>query len=239
MPNWRKCASGSTLRRLHVRIGRQIVGRVEAGRRIASLVPAGLMVVIERVDAGRLHVRIGREIAVGVEQRVRIAPFLPAGGLEMLERIDVRRRDVRIVLQVIDVVEAVRGEQLARRERLAALLAPNCRKCASGSTCAAATSGLASRYARGSNAIEGTRPSFQPDWSKCAADRRPPPSRPDWPRDRSRSRRTRSDRAPRASRTRDSARRRRHARSRRRGFANSRTGRRPARRRHCCSPCRR
>src|SRR5215216_5877423 len=38
------------LRRLHVGIGRQIGGRVEADRRVAALVPARRIVVIERID---------------------------------------------------------------------------------------------------------------------------------------------------------------------------------------------
>ena len=80
-----------------------------------------------------------------------------------------RGGDVRIVLQVVDVVEAVGGEQLGRRERLAAFLAPNCRKCASGSTCAAATSGLAARYCARVE-VERRHAAFLPaDWSKWAS----------------------------------------------------------------------
>ena len=110
--------------------------------------PAELIVVVERIDVRGRHVGVGREIAVGVEQRVRIAPLLPADGLEVLERIDAARpRRPGLLLQVVDVVEAVRRRS-ARSARTAGGLrcAPNARKCASGSTCAAATSGLAARY---------------------------------------------------------------------------------------------
>ena len=84
----------------------------------------------------------------------------------MPERVDIGGRDVGIVLQVGHKIEAVRGDELGRREWQAPLGAPNARKCASGSTCAAATSGLAARYWRGSKPSDGTRPSFQPAWSK-------------------------------------------------------------------------
>ena len=108
--------------RRHVGIVAEVVGRVEIHRRIASLRPAVEMEMVERIDVGRGHIGVGREIAVGVEQGVRIAPFVPAMALEVLERIDVCGANVRIVLEVIDVIEAICGDQFGRRSRLAAFL---------------------------------------------------------------------------------------------------------------------
>ena len=171
-PACRKCSSGLMLRGGDVRIGRKIRGRVEADRRVAALVPADEIVVVERIDVRGGDVGVGRQIAGRVEQRVRIAAFLPADGLEMPERIDARRRDVGIVLQVVDVVEAVR-RRAARSARTARAPRPRptARKCQSGSMCAAATSGLAARYcARIECRATATRPSFQPDCANARAD---------------------------------------------------------------------
>ena len=106
-------------RRGDVGIGRKIRRRVEIDGRVAPFVPAELIVVVERVDVRCRHVGVGREISAHVEQRVRIAALPPAKGLEVRERIDARGRNVRIVLQVVDVVEAVPGDEFAGREGLA------------------------------------------------------------------------------------------------------------------------
>ena len=57
------------------------------------LAPAGLVIVIERIDAGVRHVGTLRRIAVNVEQRVRIAAVLPADRFEVHARVDPGRRD--------------------------------------------------------------------------------------------------------------------------------------------------
>jgi len=59
------------VRRRDVRIVREIIRGVEIDRRIAALVPSGLVEVIERVDAGRFYVGVGREISVGIVSVVR------------------------------------------------------------------------------------------------------------------------------------------------------------------------
>ena len=88
MPYWRKCTSGLTCG--DIRIGRKICAGVEAGRGIAPLDPAMLVIVLERVDVGRRDVRIGRQIAAGIEKRVRIAPVVPAIAVEVIAHVDVR-----------------------------------------------------------------------------------------------------------------------------------------------------
>jgi hypothetical protein len=104
--------------RSYVRIVGEVVGGVETDRRIAALVPAHRVIMIERIDPRRRDIRIGREIALGIEQCVRIAAFLPADRLEVLERIDVSGGDVRVLLEIIDVVEAGRARRCgAARER--------------------------------------------------------------------------------------------------------------------------
>ena len=103
------------VRGIHVGVVRQIRGRIETGRRVAPLVPAKLIVVIEWIDVRGLHIRIIRKISGSVEEGVRVAPLLPAELLEVLIRIDPCGGDIRIVLQIVDVVEAVRGGQRAWR----------------------------------------------------------------------------------------------------------------------------
>ena len=99
--------------RLHVRIGVEIPGGVEARRRIAPLMPAEGVVMVERVGAAVLHVGVGLEIALGVEERIRIAPFLPADGLEVLIGIDARGCHVGIVAEVEGGIEAGRVHRRA------------------------------------------------------------------------------------------------------------------------------
>ena len=113
-------------------------------RRIAAFLPAELLVVRARIDARGRHIGVGRQVARSVEHRVRIAAFLPAEVVEVRERIDASRCDIRIVREIVLRVEAV--DRLPnRRMEDAALDQPNWRKCASGSTPAAATSGLCIR----------------------------------------------------------------------------------------------
>ena len=101
--------------------------------------------MLERVDARGRDVGIVRQIAGGVEPGVRIAPLVPAEAVEVSERVDARRRHVRIVQQVVLGIEA--GDDLVadRRKGLAAFGEADRQKVRSGSTPAAATSGLCSR----------------------------------------------------------------------------------------------
>ena len=123
MPEVEEVRERIDMRGRDVRIGGEIRRGVEVHRRVAPLFPAERVIVIERIDARRRHVRIGREVSAHVEQRVRVAALVPADGLEVRERIDVRGRDVGVVLQIVDVVEAVGGDQLARRRERQASLA--------------------------------------------------------------------------------------------------------------------
>src|SRR5882724_12657874 len=46
-----------------------------------AFLPAVLLVVVQRVDAGGRDILVVREIAVGVEPGVRVAPYFPADQL--------------------------------------------------------------------------------------------------------------------------------------------------------------
>ena len=83
----------------------QIERRVEGGGRIAPLLPAALVIVLERIDAGRGDVLVDREITRGVEEGVRIAPLVPAEGVEVRQRIDAREVHVGIAAVVVERVE--------------------------------------------------------------------------------------------------------------------------------------
>ena len=73
--------------------------------------PAMLVIVIERVDVGIRHIGVGGQISIDIEQRIWIATFLPAEVLVMLEGVDFCGLHIRIVLQVEDVIEAVRPDK--------------------------------------------------------------------------------------------------------------------------------
>ena len=66
--------------------------------------------MIERVDMGIRHIGIGGQISISVEQRIWIAAFPPAERLVMLEGVNFCGLHIRIVLQVEDVIEAVRPD---------------------------------------------------------------------------------------------------------------------------------
>ena len=61
-------------RRLHIRVGGQIVAHAEQRRRVAALGGTYLFELQQRIDAGRLHVRVVRQIVAGAEQRTRVEP---------------------------------------------------------------------------------------------------------------------------------------------------------------------
>ena len=86
-----------------------------------AFAPAELVIVVQRVDMGIRHIGIGGQISIGVEQRIWIAAFLPAEVLVMLEGVDFYGLHIWIVLQVVDVIEAVRPDQRRERGRLPSL----------------------------------------------------------------------------------------------------------------------
>jgi hypothetical protein len=93
--------------------------------------------VRERIDAGGGHVRIGREIGRRVDAERRVPALVPAKQVVVVERVDLRGRDVGVVGEIAGGIEEEFG------------LRPSCQpkllKWVSGSTPAAATSGLCCR----------------------------------------------------------------------------------------------
>jgi hypothetical protein len=84
MPNVRKWSSGLTPVAATSRFGGEIADRVEMRRRIATFLPAKLLVVWER----RLRPSVALVTEVGVEYSVGIAAFPPAIGVEVCQRIE-------------------------------------------------------------------------------------------------------------------------------------------------------
>ena len=66
----------------------------------SPLMPADLVVVIDRVHAARLRAGIGGEILVDREVSVRVAPLVLAAGVEMVERVHAGVEHIEIVTHV-------------------------------------------------------------------------------------------------------------------------------------------
>ena len=152
----------------------------------------------------------------------------------MLQRVRAGRGDIGVVLQVVDIVQAVGGDQRGRRERLAPFLAAELevvpQRIDARRLHVRVGVEIRARVERG----EGMRPFAASPSGRMR-------ERIDARRaltsglvaGRSTCRKTRSGRDPRANRPTGSALRHRDARSTRRDSGNSRTGRRPGRCRHC------
>ena len=93
------------MRGRNIRIVREILRGIERQRGNAALLPADLIELDQRIDAGSPHVGIGGKIDRGREKCVRITAFMPAGVVVVLIRIRVRVPDVvivRVIEQVVD-----------------------------------------------------------------------------------------------------------------------------------------
>ena len=138
---------------------------------IAALVPAELVVVVERIDVRGFDVGVVVEIAVHVEQRVRIAPFLPAG-LSGSARTDRCPRPRRPDCAAGNRRSRSRSPRSARSARSAGgpRCAPKRRKCAQRIDVRRRHVRIGGEIGAPDRSVsDGTRPSFQPAWSKCAS----------------------------------------------------------------------
>ena len=108
------------LRRLHVRIGRQyaFVSKSTEGSR-PSCQPK--IVVVERVDLRGLHVGVVARYPWVSNSAFGLRPSFQPMVWKCWNGSTAGRGDVGILLQVIDIVEAVRADHLRRCESLAAL----------------------------------------------------------------------------------------------------------------------